>query len=173
MYKSQKNKHKNNNNFYNINSDLKISFIKGLKFFICLNLWYSTLEIFEKFLMNNENDNNNIIFEDNSNIELNNNKKKLQNGFLIFNETNSNNSKNLNEILNDDLYDKNFKNSFISHKSDLNLIIEKINKIRSEKNLSLFDKNNVSIYFNVNELDKFSDKKNYENLYVKINYSIK
>ena len=168
MYKSQKNKHKNNN-FYNINSDLKISFIKGLKFFICLNLWYSTLEIFEKFLMNNENDNNNIIFEDNSNIELNSNKKKLQNGFLIFNETNSNNSKNEN----DDFYDKNFKNSFISHKSDLNLIIEKINKIRSEKNLSLFDKNNVSIYFNVNELDKFSDKNNYENLYVKINYSIK
>ena len=172
VYKSQKNKRNNNNNF-NINSDLKISFVKGLKFFICLNFWYSTLELFEKFLLNNEK-NNKIIFEDNSNIELNNKKNKLKNGFLIFNETNSNNTKNINEILNnDDLYENKFKNSFISHKSDLNLIIDKINKIRNAKNLSLFDKNNISIYFKAKELDKFSDKKNYKNLYVKINYSIK
>ena len=103
-----------NDTTYPIHSDIKIDFSKGISFYICLNLWYSSLETIEEFLKNNQGrsttslliENNeplmidtgkgfteiemtDIILDDKLDKENNPNNINdgtFQNGFIIFNE---------------------------------------------------------------------------------------
>jgi hypothetical protein len=64
---------------YPIHTDIKI-IVKGeIDFYICMNLWYSSLEVIDKFLMADYDDDNDLNSEVNENIDdikLNNNNKE-------------------------------------------------------------------------------------------------
>ena len=78
--------YKTNDENYPIHSDIKISITNGLNFYICLNLWYSSLRVIDKFLCENDiikNKNQEIINENNKISKLKNNKKKNDNEQII------------------------------------------------------------------------------------------
>ena len=119
---------------YPIHTDIKIVVKGEIDFYICMNLWYSSLEVIDKFLLADYDEDNDLNSETNDidedgkiadiNYEHNKNKVKEKkheliiddtlclnkNGFIIFNEDDmeiaNNNKKDINEIFND----KNNKN---------------------------------------------------------------
>ena len=149
-------------NFYpelNIYSDIRITFKEGVNFYVWVNLWYSTWEMIKKFYDENNlneckdskekniiNENNNIIEEEDEN-ENN----------VIISHPKEKTKKSLYEII-----------YRLKHSTDLN---ELISKIRTEIHYD-FDKKNLVIKLNMNEFDKFHEKKDYENLQLEIYYSL-
>ena len=72
--------YKTNDENYPIHSDIKISINNGLNFYICLNLWYSSLRVIDKFLCENDiiKKQNKEIKNENGKSILKNNKNKIE-----------------------------------------------------------------------------------------------
>ena len=164
-----------------IHSDIKITIKEDLKFFMWVNLWYSTWEAIKdlydkKFFKNSPsksvkelnyhkfdlNKNNNEISgeedEQINNIKIN----SIQNGF-ISNEINENNIQ-LKSNTSNSLYNIIYQ---MKHNNDLNELIDKIN---SDFNMGF--SRDMTIKLNAFEFDKFHEKNDYSNLEMTIYYSI-
>ena len=164
-----------------IHSDIKITIKEDLKFFMWVNLWYSTWEAIKdlydkKFFKNSPsksvkelnyhkfdlNKNNNEISgeedEQINNIKIN----SIQNGF-ISNEINENEIQ-LNSNTSNSLYNIIYQ---MKHNNDLNELIDKIN---SDFNMGF--SRDMTIKLNAFEFDKFHEKNDYSNLEMTIYYSI-
>ena len=164
-----------------IHSDIKITIKEDLKFFMWVNLWYSTWEAIKdlydkKFFKNSPsksvkelnyhkfdlNKNNNEISgeedEQINNIKIN----SIQNGF-ISNEINENNIQ-LKSNASNSLYDIIYQ---MKHNNDLNELIDKIN---SDYHMGF--SRDMTIKLNAFEFDKFHEKNDYSNLEMTIYYCI-
>ena len=164
-----------------IHSDIKITIKEDLKFFMWVNLWYSTWEAIKelydkKFFKNSPsksvkeldyhkfdlNKNNNEISgeedEQINNIKIN----SIQNGF-ISNEINENNIQ-LKSNASNSLYEIIYQ---MKHNNDLNELIDKINS-----DFSMGFSRDMTIKLNAFEFDKFHEKNDYSNLEMTIYYSI-
>ena len=164
-----------------IHSDIKITIKEDLKFFMWVNLWYSTWEAIKdlydkKFFKNSPsksvkelnyhkfdlNKNNNEISgeedEQINNIKIN----SIQNGF-ISNEINENEIQ-LKSNTSNSLYNIIYQ---MKHNNDLNELIDKIN---SDFNMGF--SRDMTIKLNAFEFDKFHEKNDYSNLEMTIYYSI-
>ena len=164
-----------------IHSDIKITIKEDLKFFMWVNLWYSTWEAIKdlydkKFFKNSPsksvkelnyhkfdlNKNNNEISgeedEQINNIKIN----SIQNGF-ISNELNENEIQ-LKSNTSNSLYNIIYQ---MKHNNDLNELIDKIN---SDFNMGF--SRDMTIKLNAFEFDKFHEKNDYSNLEMTIYYSI-
>ena len=164
-----------------IHSDIKITIKEDLKFFMWVNLWYSTWEAIKdlydkKFFKNSPsksvkelnyhkfdlNKNNNEILgeedEQINNIKIN----SIQNGF-ISNEINENEIQ-LKSNTSNSLYNIIYQ---MKHNNDLNELIDKIN---SDFNMGF--SRDMTIKLNAFEFDKFHEKNDYSNLEMTIYYSI-
>jgi hypothetical protein len=62
--------------------------------------------------------------------------------------------------------------SHVQYNAELNEIIAELNKIRSKKGKSTFDKGNMVVKLNAGQLDKFKQVKEMQDLTVEINYSL-
>ena len=189
----------NDDDNFPIHSDIKIIIKKDINFYICLNLWFDSLNKINSFLLENENNKQRkksiydiLKFEKNSNENFNkiknnfdnnnnnNNNNKLKNGFLIFDENDFEITKNsFNKEIESFFQEKNKSFSsilnYVHHYDELNNIINTINMNRKKQNKKLFNKNNISIQFGIKQFDKFKEKKEkkYKNIFIEINYSIK
>ena len=164
-----------------IHSDIKITIKEDLKFFMWVNLWYSTWEAIKdlydkKFFKNSPsksvkelnyhkfdlNKNNNEISgeedEQINNIKIN----SIQNGF-ISNEINENEIQ-LKSNTSNSLYNIIYQ---MKHNNDLNELIDKIN---SDYHMGF--SRDMTIKLNAFEFDKFHEKNDYSNLEMTIYYSI-
>ena len=164
-----------------IHSDIKITIKEDLKFFMWVNLWYSTWEAIKdlydkKFFKNSPsksvkelnyhkfdlNKNNNEISgeedEQINNIKIN----SIQNDF-ISNEINENEIQ-LKSNTSNSLYNIIYQ---MKHNNDLNELIDKIN---SDFNMGF--SRDMTIKLNAFEFDKFHEKNDYSNLEMTIYYSI-
>ena len=164
-----------------IHSDIKITIKEDLKFFMWVNLWYSTWEaikdLYDKKVFKNSpsksvkelnyhkfdlNKNNNEISgeedEQINNIKIN----SIQNGF-ISNEINENEIQ-LKSNTSNSLYNIIYQ---MKHNNDLNELIDKIN---SDFNMGF--SRDMTIKLNAFEFDKFHEKNDYSNLEMTIYYSI-
>jgi hypothetical protein len=164
-----------------IHSDIKITIKEDLKFFMWVNLWYSTWEaiknLYDKTIFKNSpsksvkelnyhkfdlNENNNEISgeedEQINNIKIN----SIQNGF-ISNEINENNIQ-LKSNASNSLYDIIYQ---MKHNNDLNELIDKIN---SDYHMGF--SRDMTIKLNAFEFDKFHEKNDYSNLEMTIYYCI-
>ena len=63
--------YKTNDQNFPIHSDIKISISNGLNFYICLNLWYSSLRVIDKFLSDNE------IIQNEQEVKIDNDNKNI------------------------------------------------------------------------------------------------
>lgn len=161
---------------YPIHSDIKIVFNKAVKCYVCLNLWYSALETIEEFMKAKSAHEG-----DNKQRKDNKNDNEFVNGFMIFDEE---------EMEVDDNCKKDFRmvihenegeykgggtgmiTSHVQYNAELNEIITELNKIRSKKGKSVFDKGNMVVKLNAAQLDKFAQVKDMQDLTVEINYSL-
>ena len=160
---------------YPIHSDIKIVFNKAVKCYVCLNLWYSALETIEEFMKAKSAHEG-----DNKERKDNKNDNEFVNGFMIFDEE---------EMEVDDNCKKDFRmvihenegeckggggmiTSHVQYNAELNEIIAELNKIRSKKGKSVFDKGNMVVKLNAEQLDKFKQVKEMQDLTVEINYSL-
>ena len=162
---------------YPIHSDIKIVFAKAVKCYVCLNLWYSALETIEEFLKvkSAHEVESKERKESKNEIERGN---EFVNGFMIFDEeeleVDDNCKKDFRMVIHEseDEGKKGMITSHVQYNAELNDIIAELNKIRSKKGKSVFDKNNMVIKLNANQLDKFAQVKDMQDLTVEINYSL-
>jgi protein-tyrosine phosphatase len=192
----------NDDDVFPIHSDIKIIIKKDVNFYICLNLWFDSLNKINNFLLNDDNNDlkqrkksfcdilkNEEIKNSKENFNIKKidyfNNNKLKNGFLIFDENDFEITKNsFNKEIESFFQENNNNNNnksfnsilnYIHHYDELNNIINIINKNRKKQNKKIFNKNNISIQFGIKQFDKFKEKKDkkYENIFFEINYSIK
>ncbi len=179
----------NDDDVFPIHSDIKIIIKKDVNFYICLNLWFDSLNKINNFLLNDDNNDlkqrkksfydilkNEEIKNSKENFNIkkidyfnNNNNNKLKNGFLIFDENDFEITKNsFNKEIESFFQENNNNNNnksfnsilnYIHHYDELNNIINIINKNRKKQNKKIFNKNNISIQFGIKQFDKFKEKK--------------
>ena len=143
----------------NIYSDIRITFKEGVNFYVWVNFWYASWEMIKKFYdekqKNEQQDSkeNSIINENNSIFK----DKEEKGNNVITTHSKVGTNKSLYEII-----------YRLKHNNDLNELIEEINTELHQD----FDKKNLVIKLNMNEFDKFHEKKDYDNLKLEIYYSL-
>ena len=111
--------------------------------------------------------------KENKNDIIDNIEAKIKNGFFIIEENNIELNKNTkNDIINI-FENRNSMTSSIMHNSELNGIVNFINKNLEKIGKKIIDKNQMNLILRTKDLDKFKEKKTFTNIKVKINYSIK
>ena len=180
---------------YPIHSDIKINFTKGISFYICLNLWYSSLETIEEFLKNNQGrSTNNLlvsgndillgentgnqeiemteIITDNKLLDIDNIKKEDKDK-----ENDNKNDKKEKNVIND------FQNGFIifneddmeitgNSKKNLTEIIDESDESSQRNSITSSIQHNAELNEIINDLNKIRERKG-KTLFDKNNMIIK
>ena len=174
----------NSNEEINYDIKLMVSAFK-FNFYTWVNLWYNTIENLFNYIIDNDiimvNNDNNKLKENHSPRKSNSSIKEIMKHIEI--NTSKNYSKNENQEIElidfDKLNNNEIHNSLkrkrsianydlvkseigkliaqFSNDKDLNNLISGVNKIAEKKNIQLFDRENVEINLQFNELDKFED----------------